>query len=343
MQYRLKSRETSLILLCGATMLSGCVLDRGRTLNVTAPLPSISNDELRQIDIAAMVGSRVCDGNEDSIKDETDRNIVKDYCKNFNLYNDNIPPAYKALSVFYRKYNQSSTDSARAMLARNGVQDAIMAAADYNCVEMLDTIGQGKVTKDVLMGAIGIAANATSVLTNGFTAKLWGTVTGGVTALNTKIDEVVLQQVAYGVLVSGIQMARAEIHNSQIRVNQEKPINEYTLELAIKDAIRYSNTCNAQVALEKVKENLSKNGIATAGDSYATKEGMVKRLEKFNKDQVTKFISYDTDKNQQKYSPMLSSEGGDKKIIKSYTQEILNADDRAPRLDKIRTMLRLMD
>lgn len=341
MRQGLKGKLVALVFLYGSTTLGGCELDRGGRLNFTAPSPPISNDELKKIDVAALVGARVCDGKYDSYLESSDKERIKNFCDNLDISNEK--PSYRAFAAFYHKYDESTSKGAKGMIARNAVQDAILGAADYNCVEMLDALGQGKMTKDVLMGAIGIATNAASVISSGYTARLWGTLSGGVLALDDKIDESILRQVAYGVLVSGIQMARAEIHNSQIRVNQQKSLNDYTLELAIKDAFVYANTCNTQVALEKVKENLIKNSVANNDNSYATKDSMIKRLERFNKDQMEKFVKYDTDENISNYSQDLQKSDGLKIVIRKYTEEILNAKTNAERLEKIRTMLRLID
>jgi len=163
----------------------------------------------------------------------------------------------RAFADFYR--SAGSTIDQR--LKRDRVQNRIMGEADRRC-ELF------KVHLNAMQSNTEFGAGAIATILGGIGA-LWSSETGaralagaaGITSgVNAEFQKAYFQQMLVSVIASGIDMKRSEIAN-ELGNKRLNGIDNYTLETAVADAIRYAGACTLVEGTKKAKERIAEAGV----------------------------------------------------------------------------------
>ncbi|MBF0627641.1 MAG: hypothetical protein HQL91_05395 [Magnetococcales bacterium] len=161
-----------------------------------------------------------------------------------------------ALAFFYEKCTKvganGGADRTECVGPRNQVQDRIIDAANLRC-------GNYKMHMQQFKGDISLAlASAGTVLgvagglaTNVATANLFAGGSAAATGINSSFNLEFFADQTVPVIAQGIDTGREEKRN---RMDKRKscPVEEYTLEAAIGDAVEYHKACNMISGLQRV-------------------------------------------------------------------------------------------
>lgn len=102
--------------------------------------------------------------------------------------------------------------------------------------------------------AATVAGGLSALFTNATTARALGGGAGIASGVGAEFQSNYFKDQLVGMLQSGINLERLAIH-SEIAANQAKA--SYTLESALKDAIRYNAACSVSVAFDRLRDNIS--------------------------------------------------------------------------------------
>lgn len=143
---------------------------------------------------------------------------------------------------------------------RNSIQDTILATADRHCAVYKRMLSLAESNADMVTGGIStLLGGLSAIFTNVTTARALGGSAGIVSGLGAEFDAAYFRQVASHVIISGINVASGEVH-SEISVRRQYGVDVYTLEHALKDAIRYSDACSIGAGLDKVRDQIKEAG-----------------------------------------------------------------------------------
>lgn len=163
----------------------------------------------------------------------------------------------QAFAAFYQ--NAGSTIDQKNK--RDRVQNRIMGEADRRC-ELF------KVHLNAMQSNTEFGAGAIATILGGIGA-LWSSETGaralagaaGITSgVNAEFQKAYFQQMLVSVIASGIDMKRSEIAN-ELGNKRLNGIDNYSLETAVADGIRYAGACSLVEGTKKAKERIAEAGV----------------------------------------------------------------------------------
>lgn len=160
-----------------------------------------------------------------------------------------------ALEAFYYGYREDDRE-----LRRNRAQDRIFTASDQYCDYFKNYLLMNRKRPGFLRTVGGLASAAGAIVGGvGASAALRGmrTVFGGG---NSRFSEEMFVNVTMQVITDGIDLRRRSILKRILDEGQSSPIEEYTVEAAIKDAMAYHSQCNVLVGMEVARERILMSG-----------------------------------------------------------------------------------
>ena len=162
---------------------------------------------------------------------------------------------------------------------RNSIAGALLLASDRNCDVYLENLRgfQSTWRTSFSLASVGLGA-AGAIVTGADTSRLLSGLTGASSGAVGALDDNIMGGMAAEVLVAGVRAGREPLRQAIIQ-NMALPYEQWTVEIAIADVLRYHGRCNAMSGLAStqraVEEQLStaEADPATLGGTNANKSG----------------------------------------------------------------------
>lgn len=317
----MKKENLYTLVLLSAFGLSGCApFQAGNSLNLNAPSDILRENNIDNIDLYSLVRSYACA--------EPPENKI---CSNYESPIEQRK--YDALKLFHSVYGKDEGKKEEGRIVRNNIYDILTTSADKNCKKLLVSLETYTTSKDILSGSVGAITGALGALTGSTSTKSALSAVSGVThGIDATWDEAVLRNRTFDIIISGINMARRDHDPGDKEEIKSKPLKEYSLERAIKDANAYSNACDPAVAMDTVKTYLATGGKtddgAVPGDNSKAKAELVKKIKNFDVAKMRALTFHDVKRpgSVAKGSETYPKESDLPAVIAAYTGDILIAD-----------------
>lgn len=207
-----------------------------------------------------------------------------------------------AFKAFYTYHNG---DPDKLMLERNRVQDRILSASVGRCNVFKTYMQRDQSDLNFTMGAWGTITGVLGAIIPGVqTARHLSGASGLFSGLRAEFNQSFYSNLAAHVVVRGIAVAQAEAFRRIQADAQTRPISQYTVEAAIKDAVYFDGLCSAVTGMEQASDSI--RSYADPGlDSVTRAMIKAKRLQLLSKDDVKTLddlAKFDHDPNSMKLS-----------------------------------------
>lgn len=246
-------RTSALFLFFSAISLSGCgalaeiVLkpdpDRSQVAatgitTIAGAGQTIDANTLYQIDLTKLV--------IDSMPEQCRRK--------FSSGADDTAKLYQAFADF----RSCSITSSQKLLVRNGIQDFTLATSERACSVYTRMLSLADSNTSMAFGSLAtILGGMSAIFTPASTARALGGASGISSGLNAQFRSSFFQQQTVTLITSGIKIAQTRIR-TEISDQQKTDIQNYSLEHALQDTIRYNDACSVAIALDTVKDQMRK-------------------------------------------------------------------------------------
>jgi hypothetical protein len=155
-----------------------------------------------------------------------------------------------AIEAFYSSRYDSS--AAQIRMRRNRVQERILAASNQRCNIFKTYLQRLHANSNFFFGAAStIAGGVGSIVTGVNTARALAGVAGILSGVRSELNQDYFSNLGVGVINDGIEARRREIYKQIAEQGQSKPIEDYSVEAAIKDAIFYHGQCSIVAGLQE--------------------------------------------------------------------------------------------
>ncbi len=159
--------------------------------------------------------------------------------------------------AFKAFYTYEGGDTGKLKLARNRVQDRILSASIGRCNVFKTYLQRDQSDVNFSMGAgATIAGVLGAVLPGVQSARNLAGVAGLFSGLRAEFNQAYYANLAAHVVVRGIDVVQAETFQRIQKDAQSRPISEYTVEAAIKDAIFFDGLCSVISGMEQAAESI---------------------------------------------------------------------------------------
>lgn len=159
----------------------------------------------------------------------------------------------RAFEAFYEENEDEEDKDEKRKLRRNRVQDRLIAASDQSCAEYKRHVGRWDSTNNALLGAVTTSsAGLGAVFTPENTVRALAGTAAIASGIRAELNESYFQQKTIQVIADGFERRRVELRAKMAGENR-KSIEEYTVERAIADALRYHDACSLVAGLKEVE------------------------------------------------------------------------------------------
>jgi hypothetical protein len=247
------------------TFIAGCsITDRNSISNFTSAKPPYKGMD-EAIYIPYLVAATACSPSDLKFDVKDNKNIATyrndiDNCI-FGSNTARLPEEIDyaiSTAIFNAAYLSRADDEGR--IARNRVQDTLLTMAEQNCGNFMHELAQAGSVEESASGVIGlISGGLGGLLTETDAARSLAATSGAASGSGAIISKAMFKKEISKVITSGINIKHYHL-SLEIEGKQKKSLKEYSLDNAIKDAIRYSDACNAMEGLRKVSDSIAVNG-----------------------------------------------------------------------------------
>jgi len=224
--------------------------DKGRSASLAGTYQAIPINAGSNVQIAALISSFTPGQGNDS-----------DTCQHISSIEakaDDTAARQKATANFR---SCGATNTGDLAWRRNEIQDQLLMVADRRCESYKMLLTTVDSDSSFITGAIstitGILGGTFSAAT---TARAFSSASGISAGVGAEFDKSFFKQQIIPVITAGIDMKRVEIHD-EILTKRGKSIDDYSLSIAIADSTRYNGACSVSEGLDKVKDQIAKNGV----------------------------------------------------------------------------------
>lgn len=155
------------------------------------------------------------------------------------------------------------SDASKPSEVRNSVQDRLLAASDQRCNVYLVYIQRHYSASNFVFGSLTTVLGGAGALVSGAgAARALSGSAGVMSGVRAEYDQSYFYNQTINVISQGIRQRRKDILNEITGAtgrgpNGERDLVAYTMEAAIRDAIRYHGACTLAVGLEQVSTTMS--------------------------------------------------------------------------------------
>ena len=159
----------------------------------------------------------------------------------------------KSIDQFYQNIEKQSSSEKQA--ARNRVQDRVLAASTQRCGAFKSNLQRAYSRTNFGLGVATTVAGIGGAISSGlYTSKYLAGLSGLFGGTRAEFNQDYYANLTVNVVVDGIEIRQQEVFR-QISLNgQSKPLELYSVEAAIKDAIFYHNQCSLTSGLQAASE-----------------------------------------------------------------------------------------
>ncbi len=230
---------------CGALALSGCAIldqDIRADADKTAAFPLTERVEVERLDLAQLINDEAnlnCDMPGRSLSA-----LEPGANPHFSGYRLD-----KALGCFNRAV------LANPALTRNQIQERMLAASEQRCADFKALLQRKQSNMSFVTGlATAAFAAAGSITTSVEGARTLAGLSGLSSATGAEYNQAFFSNLASHVIIAGINLHRTRIYEQIISQGQIRPIDQYTLQGAIKDAFKYHAACSIMTGLNEAQQ-----------------------------------------------------------------------------------------
>ncbi len=160
-------------------------------------------------------------------------------------YSDSIEIDH-ALRLFYASTENEDT----LKLGRDRIQERILGASKQRCGVYRNFLKEFDAQSNLGLGALTTAlAGAGAIFTGVDVVRALSGSASVVSGIRAELNETFFQTLTIQVITDGFNAKRENLYE-QITERQRKPIRDYTLEAAIKDAVEFHEKCSLLAGLE---------------------------------------------------------------------------------------------
>lgn len=141
------------------------------------------------------------------------------------------------------------SDAAKQQQMRNDLQNQIFRLSDDACNVYLRGVTQWDKGRTLFLNSISIIAGGVAPLFSSGATESLAVVSGLATAANAEISSTVFQQLSFNLVESAIIKSRKD-RRADFEQFQKKPLAEYGVEAALRDAGEYHQLCALRRGLE---------------------------------------------------------------------------------------------
>jgi hypothetical protein len=142
-------------------------------------------------------------------------------------------------------------------LERNQIQDRLFMASNKLCEAYKVSLKRKSSRVNFWTGLAATTFGAAGSVAAEASSKYWSALSGVATGTRAEYNQSYFADVATQVITKGINKRRQDIYEA-ISVARRKKLADYTLELAIADAITYHGACSLIAGLEQADASLTK-------------------------------------------------------------------------------------
>ncbi|WP_298376802.1 hypothetical protein [Azospirillum sp.] len=246
-----------------------------------------------------------------------------------------------SVAAFYRVYDGRPD----AGFARNRVQDAIMKAADQRCGEFKVQLEAAGAFEESATGVIAVITGTLGgLLQSAEAARSLAATSGIVSGSGAVISKAVFRNGSLKVIKTGIDLKRLEL-TEEFQPKRASELSSYSLEHAVRDAIRYGDACDIMEGLSKISDEVAQGGAKGSAERSADNGAgaVINRIDKLSAARFVAFAQLDPNKTLAAQGPLVSGvaenqlEGVLKAAKLKYKTNVLAASES--RLSKLLLML----
>ena len=149
-------------------------------------------------------------------------------------------------------------------LYRNAIRERIVLAADRRCEGYKVFLTNLKNDRSFALSLLSTGSGLAGGMVAAPAANYLSGTSGFLTGTNTLIDDTYFQNEMIDVIIFGLNASRAEWRASVLNANNNTPLQDYSLEQAVGNAMQYNGLCTLPQALHYVHDKIRKEPDVTA-------------------------------------------------------------------------------
>jgi hypothetical protein len=151
---------------------------------------------------------------------------------------------------------------------RNEVQERLILSSQQTCNFYKDYLRRVDAYKGFTLGSLTTALGAAAAIVTGAgAARALGGAAGITSGISAEFDQAFFKSIALHVITPGIDSRRDRVLKQIREQEQSKPISQYNVQAAVRDALVYHNQCTLNAGLEEAAESIKEErdpGLKTA-------------------------------------------------------------------------------
>lgn len=160
----------------------------------------------------------------------------------------------KYLRKAFRKANSEKTEYGIAH--RSQIQDRLIAASNQRCNVYTTYLKRVSTYQKGIFGTFTtILGGAGAIVTGKNAARLLSGLAGISSGIRAELNQATFESIATSVIIPGIQKTRSDLLK-EILHNRSKTLEDYTIEGAIADAIKYHGACNMDTGISYAQKSI---------------------------------------------------------------------------------------
>lgn len=160
----------------------------------------------------------------------------------------------EAFRAFYQ-----TTPKEELTLRRNAIQERILAASAQRCGTYFKFVNQFATEVGFSLGALTTTlAGAGAIVTPATAARALAGTAGITSGVGAEFQEKFFSKLTVQVITKGIEKRREAIYDQIKKDRESADYENYPVEAAVKDALRYHSACNLLIGLEEAADSLER-------------------------------------------------------------------------------------
>lgn len=157
------------------------------------------------------------------------------------------------LRIAFRKANQ---ESVYGKAHRAQIQDRLIAASNQRCNLYSTYLKRVSTHTNGIFGTLTtLLGGAGAIVTGENSARLLSGLAGISSGTKAELNQAIFESIATSIIIPGIQKSRSDILKDILK-NRAKPIEEYTIEGAIAEAIVYHGACSMDTGIAYAQKSI---------------------------------------------------------------------------------------
>ncbi len=213
-----------------------------------AAYPLTHRSEFERLDLAEVIANELPgDRCEKTLPRRSKAVLQEDFDPNFVGTR-----ADRALGCFS---DWADTQPGRAQERRNHIQERLLAASEQRCGDFKALLQRKQSDTGFITGLLTAGFSAAGAITKSIEgARTLAGLSGFSSAFGAEYNQAYFSNLAAHVVIAGIDSQRSRIYTQMVEAGQRKPITDYPLQQAIKDAMRYHAACNIMVGFIEAQD-----------------------------------------------------------------------------------------